>query len=169
MQSDKKMQSSKKGVALILALVLIVGLFYFWKSTNFGYDKTTGDTNPTLGETFSQVGEDEENFIQVLGATDFWNGFQGDSDAILIDVRRPEEIDQSKIEGAIELNFESANFASQINKLDRGKTYYIYCRTGNRSAQAAQLMNDMGFESIIDLAGGIQSWTASGLPTCRDC
>lgn len=85
-----------------------------------------------------------------------------EKDVVLLDVRTPEEIAQGKIAGAAELDFRSPDFAAQVDKLDKNKTYLIYCRSGNRSGQACKMMADKGFTSLYNLAGGILAWKEAG-------
>lgn len=49
-------------------------------------------------------------------------------------------------------------FKKQIQNLPKGKAYYLYCRSGNRSGHACDIMADLGFEKVYNLAGGIVSW-----------
>lgn len=80
------------------------------------------------------------------------------SKVALLDVRSPNEIKQGKIKGAKEINIASAGFANTINKLDKSKTYLVYCRSGNRSRQACKIMESQGFEKLYNLKGGYMSW-----------
>jgi rhodanese-related sulfurtransferase len=83
-----------------------------------------------------------------------------EKNAILIDVRTPEEINEGIIEGAtVFVDYKNANFASEIAKLDKSKTYIVYCRSGGRSAGASEMMIGQGFQSIYNLEGGITGWT----------
>jgi rhodanese-related sulfurtransferase len=77
----------------------------------------------------------------------------------LLDVRTPKEIAEGKIEGAKELDFFDPNFAHKVAALDMDKNYLVYCRSGNRSGQACQLMAKMGFKGqLINLDGGFMAW-----------
>ena len=79
--------------------------------------------------------------------------------AIVIDVRTPAEWQQGVIEGAdLFIDYNSPTFKSQIAKLDKSKTYIVYCRSGGRSAGASQVMIDNGFKNVINMQGGISSW-----------
>jgi len=83
-----------------------------------------------------------------------------EKNAILIDVRTPEEINEGIIEGAtVFVDYKNPNFASEIAKLDKSKTYIVYCRSGGRSAGASEMMIGQGFQSIYNLEGGITGWT----------
>lgn len=78
---------------------------------------------------------------------------------VLLDVRTPEETAEGMIEGAAQLDFEAANFEAEVDKLDKSKTYLIYCRSGNRSGQASKLMAEKGFKNLYNLEGGYLGWT----------
>ena len=79
--------------------------------------------------------------------------------AVVIDVRTPAEWQQGVIEGAdLFIDYNSPTFKSQIAKLDKSKTYIVYCRSGGRSAGASQVMIDNGFKNVINMQGGISSW-----------
>lgn len=80
-------------------------------------------------------------------------------DAVLLDVRTPEETAQGMIEGAIQLDFRSPDFESEIEKLDKDKTYLIYCRSGNRSGKTCALMAKKGYKNLYNLAGGYIAWS----------
>ncbi|MDX1327219.1 MAG: rhodanese-like domain-containing protein, partial [Arenibacter sp.] len=49
-------------------------------------------------------------------------------------------------------------FITALEKLDKSKNYYVYCRSGNRSGQACAIMNKLGFENTYNLQGGIMEW-----------
>lgn len=77
---------------------------------------------------------------------------------VILDVRTAAEIAQQKIEGAVELDFYSPDFAKKVAALDKSKTYLIYCRSGNRSGQACQIMQNQGFSRLYNMQGGIIAW-----------
>ncbi|MBP9727889.1 MAG: rhodanese-like domain-containing protein [Candidatus Moranbacteria bacterium] len=94
---------------------------------------------------------------QSLSAEDFVTQYKKTSDAILVDVRTPEEFRSGHIEGAVNIDFQDASFMAEVQKLDTTKTYFVYCRSGNRSKQAISVMNQQGISSINELQGGIIS------------
>ena len=80
--------------------------------------------------------------------------------ALVIDVRTPAEWQQGVIDGAdIFIDYNGVNFKQELAKLDKSKTYVVYCRSGGRSAGASQVMVDNGFKHVINMQGGIMSWT----------
>jgi rhodanese-related sulfurtransferase len=85
-------------------------------------------------------------------------------DVIILDVRTPEEFASGYIEGALNIDFNSGDFANEITRLNPSKTYAVYCRSGNRSGQAASIMHKAGFHDVSNLNGGVIDWTDAGLP-----
>ena len=55
--------------------------------------------------------------------------------------------------------FEGQEFIDALEKMDKSKNYYIYCRSGNRSGQACDIMDQLGFENTFNLEGGFMNWT----------
>lgn len=80
------------------------------------------------------------------------------ADLILIDVRTPQEVAAGKIEGAMEIDFHSPDFRTQLNDLDRDKPYGVYCKKGARSAGAFKMMQELGFTRVYDMEGGYDAW-----------
>ncbi len=82
---------------------------------------------------------------------------------VLIDLRTPDEIKtKGKIKGAIELDYLAKDSETQIKKLDKKKTYLIYCAGGGRSGECKDLMVKEGFKEVINLAKGIEDWKRQG-------
>jgi len=84
-------------------------------------------------------------------------------EATVIDVRTPAEYAQAHVEGAVNIDVDGADFADQIAELDPDEQYLVYCQSGNRSAQAAAQMEDVGITDIAD-AGGLADLAAAGAP-----
>lgn len=83
-----------------------------------------------------------------------------EQDAVVIDVRTPEEYDAGHIEGAQLLDIQSASFAAGVEQLDPGQTYVVYCRSGNRSATATDQMEAAGL-TVLD-GGAMGDMVAAG-------
>lgn len=92
-----------------------------------------------------------------LNGIDFKRAFESTPKAMLIDVRTPQEFHSGHITGAINMDIMGYDFHSQIAELKNDKTYFIYCRSGNRSGQACSIMADMGLKTF-NLSGGIGAW-----------
>jgi phage shock protein E len=83
-------------------------------------------------------------------------------DTTIIDVRTPQEYAQGHLPGAVNIDIEGADFVQQVQALDPGAPYAVYCRSGNRSAAAIQTMNQLGFTGAYHLGGGISAWSDAG-------
>jgi rhodanese-related sulfurtransferase len=84
-------------------------------------------------------------------------------DAVLLDVRTPEEIEQGKIAGATPMNFKDEDFDTRLSALDKDKPYFVYCAVGGRSGKTVNLMKEKGFTKIYNLQGGFEAWKEKGL------
>jgi len=82
-----------------------------------------------------------------------------DANAVILDVRTEEEVADGFIPNMLNIDIRKGQgFLDEVEKLDTSKNYYIYCRSGARSAQACTLMNQMGFETTYNLLGGFMEW-----------
>ena len=98
--------------------------------------------------------------INILTVSEF-NQQTLNNDVQLIDVRTEKEFNEGAIEGARNMDFlQQESFIKQIEKLDINRPIYLYCRSGNRSHQAAEQLKNMGFETVYDLEGGYSLWSA---------
>lgn len=95
---------------------------------------------------------------QDLYAEDFQEKLQEKANAILVDVRTPEEFESGSIPQSININIMDRTFLTQVATLDKTRPYFIYCRSGARSGQACAIMSKQGFE-VYNLAGGIIGWS----------
>jgi rhodanese-related sulfurtransferase len=94
-----------------------------------------------------------------LHGTEFLRATESDPAAAIIDVRTPGEFNSGFIPGAVNIDvMDDDVFISSIKKLDKSMSYYVYCRSGGRSALACSLMADQGF-TAFNLVGGISAWT----------
>ena len=82
----------------------------------------------------------------------------------LLDVRTAEEFQSGYIPGAVNISLQDLN--QKMNKIPKDKPVVVYCRSGNRSAHAAQALLQAGYTEVLDL-GGIFEWSRAGLPIKR--
>ncbi|SFJ52628.1 Rhodanese-related sulfurtransferase [Myroides guanonis] len=95
-----------------------------------------------------------------LAQEQWWQQYQDDSNAIILDVRTEEEVEESSIPNSINIDiYKGQGFLDEVSNLDKNKNYYIYCKSGGRSNQACLLMEQLGFENTYNLLGGITEWT----------
>lgn len=82
-----------------------------------------------------------------------------DGNAFILDVRTPEEMEDGYIPKAKNIDiYLGQEFLDELEKLDKSKNYYVYCRSGNRSGQACAIMNSIGIENTYNLEGGFMNW-----------
>jgi rhodanese-related sulfurtransferase len=82
-----------------------------------------------------------------------------DENAFILDVRGEEELEEGYIPNAKNIDiYLGQGFIDELEKLDKTKNYYVYCRSGNRSGQACAIMNSIGFENTYNLADGFMNW-----------
>lgn len=95
-----------------------------------------------------------------LAQEQWWQQYQDDANAVILDVRTQEEVEESSIPNSLHIDiYLGQGFLDQIQELDKNKNYYVYCKSGGRSNQACLLMNQLGFETTYNLLGGISEWT----------
>jgi rhodanese-related sulfurtransferase len=75
--------------------------------------------------------------------------------AAVIDVRTPEEVAAGHLHGSLHIDIQGADFASQMNELDKSANYVVYCRSGNRAGAAIDWMTENGFTGTLTNAGSL--------------
>lgn len=98
-----------------------------------------------------------------VSATEFQELIKSKANAIILDVRTPNEIAQGIIKHAQKIDFYDENFKAELDKLDKSKPVLIYCRSGRRSGIAMSTMRELGFSEVYNLRGGIIEWNEAGL------
>lgn len=94
-----------------------------------------------------------------LSQEEWKNGLSNGNNVEILDVRTPEEFNAGYIPKAKNIDiYKGQEFLDEVNELDKSKDYYVYCRSGARSAQACALMQQQGFEKTYNLLGGITEW-----------
>lgn len=106
------------------------------------------EQQPGTSVTYQNINQEE--FLQL----------QQQANTIVIDVRTPGEIAQGFIKGtSVFADYNAGQFETVMQQLDTSKTYLVYCRSGARSSNAAQLMIEHGIKKVYNLEGGINGWT----------
>lgn len=113
-------------------------------------------------ETNMEIGSGESSQtkaqVKTIQAKDVAKVVKEES-AIIVDVRTPGETSEGVIEGAtVFIDYNGIDFEGEIAKLDKSKTYVVYCRSGGRSTEATNAMVNQGFQNIYNLEGGIKAW-----------
>ena len=118
---------------IVIAIVIFIAYFFFFR--------------PNMNRGFADLPMDD--LIEYIN----------EKNAILIDVRTPKETKQGMIGKPLEIEL-GPGMQQKMNKLDKSKTYIVYCRSGKRSAIASNMMVKMGFENVHNLTGGYLAYTA---------
>ncbi len=94
-----------------------------------------------------------------LYSPDFRAALVADAKGVLLDVRTASEVAERRIPGSIHIDVMQPDFTVNVLDLDPAKNYYVYCRSGGRSAQACMILEESGFTGrIVNLAGGITGY-----------
>ena len=139
--------SLKNFMVLALSVSLVIGVTLTGGCVR---DETATIENVTPQEAFTLIQNNQNN-----------------PDFVIIDVRTPEEFDGEHIENATNIDFYSEALRDELNKLDKNKTYLIYCAVGGRSGSALDIMAELNFKEVYNMSGGINQWKAEGLPTVK--
>jgi phage shock protein E len=85
-------------------------------------------------------------------------------ETVILDVRSPKEFEAGHLKNAVLVNFNAKDFDEQLKKLDKTKTYAVYCAVGGRSTKACGSLDTLGFPKVYNLTGGIKAWENAGKP-----
>ena len=96
--------------------------------------------------------------IPELTPADVKTRLDGDGAPLLLDVREPWELSLAALPQAI--NIPMAQLPDRLDELDPGREIVVMCHHGSRSLQVAVFLKHSGFESVFNLAGGIDAWSA---------
>ena len=79
------------------------------------------------------------------------------NDVYILDVREPDELNEGYIENSVLIPLDELKNRAESELTDKQKTLLVYCRSGKRSREAAELLDDMGYKDVLDF-GGILDW-----------
>lgn len=116
---------------------------------------------------FCSFGSVAQNSAAPIECSKFQTQIKATKNAIVLDVRSEGEFQSGHLVGAKNLNYNAADFTNQVTKLDKNRTYFVYCAAGVRSARAASVMRAQGFKNVIELKGGINAWLAEKYPITK--
>jgi len=114
-------------------------------------------------------GEATENQVTILNisvsqAFELIQDNQYNENFIILDVRSPLGYQETHLENTVNIDYYSENFQNNLAEMDKNKKYLVYCHSGNRSAQATNIMINMGFNKVYNMLGGISAWISAGYP-----
>jgi adenylyltransferase/sulfurtransferase len=102
--------------------------------------------------------EQETNDVAVpaITAKELKKRLDNGDDVFVLDVREPHEVQICNIGGTV---IPLGELAARMHELDSAREIVVYCRTGVRSSQAVNFLQDAGFERVLNLTGGIHAWS----------
>lgn len=78
----------------------------------------------------------------------------------VLDVRTAVEVEEGRIPNSLNLDiYKAQEFMVELENLDKKLHYFVYCKSGGRSAQACAVMQQLGFEHTYNLEGGFSEWS----------
>ena len=140
-----------------LSILIIIGLLIIISACTASRS-TVKTTEPEGTGTVAQAA------IVTVDADRFHDLIETSADAVLLDVRTPEEFQQGHIPGALLIPVQELETRIEELAAFRDKELLVYCRSGNRSLTAAKMLEQAGFTMIYNLGGGINSYSSSGYP-----
>lgn len=107
-----------------------------------------------------------------LSVVEFATLLSEQPDRVVVDVRTAEEFQAGHISGAVSIDFYDPNFIDAFGQFEKDQPLAVYCRSGNRSGQALELLASAGYANVVDLSGGIVAWQElrpDGVCTAEAC
>lgn len=104
---------------------------------------------------------------KAVGPNVFSEQIKATMDPVILDVRTPAEFAEGYIPNAVNIDYYKPDFKTQVARLNKEQTYFVYCKAGGRSASAADIMRKEGFKNVVDLDGGITAWEREKLPIVK--
>ncbi len=102
--------------------------------------------------------------VKQMNSVEIQQVLQKNKKIIILDVRTPGEFAAGHLKNAINIDIYQQDFYSNIDKLDKTKTYMVYCRTNRRSGVTSQYMKEKGFSIVYQMMDGFPGWAANNLP-----
>ena len=106
------------------------------------------------GETAENLVAPSQNSVKNISASEVKTLMRDNPEIEILDVRTPAEYGAGHLKKSENLDFLGSEFLKNIENLDPNKTYLIYCAVGGRSNQAAQLMQQQGFNHVYNSKEG---------------
>ena len=134
---------AKNGIYLILA-ILLMGVLSSCSNKNIVIDKKV----PTVPQkaSFSNITPEEAK-----------KRLDNEKDIILLDVRTKEEYETGHIKDSVLVPVDNLKVEVEKELKDKEALIFVYCRSGNRSVTAANILIELGYKNVFNL-GGIKDW-----------
>ena len=105
--------------------------------------------------------------VSAKEAADLIDKHNGDNKIAILDIRTPGEFQSGHLTKSIPIDFYSPTFGDRLNRLDKTKTYLVYCRTGNRSTKSLELFKKLKFQKVYHMSSGISAWKSEGFTVVK--
>ncbi|SFT90849.1 Rhodanese-related sulfurtransferase [Lishizhenia tianjinensis] len=121
-------------------------------------DTTISRTTETVDAGSATSGEQKEINIRIVGPNEFVE-IAATEKGQVIDVRTAAEFEGGHLEGAQNLDFLNGDFQAALQNMDKSAPVLVYCQSGGRSAKARTMLEEAGFENIVEMEGGYRNYT----------
>lgn len=156
---------------ILLTILIIFSAFIFScsiinsKASSQGISASSNQENlPSQDDNTTQSGK-VNNEIKNVGVDDVLNMLKDKNKYFLLDVRTPEEFKEGFIENSILIPV--SELEKRLSEIPSDKPVIVYCRSGNRSAQADEILVKNNFNSVYNVLGGITEWVKKGYPVVK--
>lgn len=157
MLNDKWIKSNRKVTMERMMKQKFKTLVFFFLIFTFGF----------ISPAFGLQGDEHIVNVSTKAAIDLIAQKKGDANFSIIDIRTPREYESGHLPDSILIDFYSPTFLDKITKLDKTKTYLIYCRSGNRSSRSLELFKKLKFQKVYHLTSGIIGWKLENQPLTK--
>jgi thioredoxin 1 len=103
-----------------------------------------------------------------LSPSEFSKQLSETENPTILDVRTPGEFGEGHIQNALNIDWNGSSFDTQVSKLDKNTTVFVYCLSGGRSGSAASQLRSNGFKNVLELDGGMMAWRSAAFPETTD-
>jgi phage shock protein E len=150
-------------ILLLGALILLTGC------TNELEESLSSSETGTAADAAPETGSESDSPVDVakpapsfsvtdVDSTTAQGLIAGEAGLVILDIRTPEEFAAGHIDGAINIDFKSADFGSGLDALDKTKPCLMHCRSGGRSTAALPQFEERSFGKIYHLNEGFLAW-----------
>ncbi|NIP30937.1 MAG: rhodanese-like domain-containing protein [Candidatus Dadabacteria bacterium] len=147
---------------LIISICVVIGLsaiFYFLKN-NLGVFISKSNDIQNSSQIYNYGKIATELGYELLEINSNNPGF------IVLDVRTPSEFAEGHVKEATNIDYLSPNFKNELKKLNKNKTFLVYCRSGRKSSKTFEILKELEFKKVYDM-GGILDWKQKGYPIVK--
>ena len=154
----------RKNIIILAVFALLISF------TSCNEAKKTDETNEVNTEVVTNIESEQQTNtskqkVEKLEAVSFRIKMAELRIYNVVDVRTPQEFAQASIPKAKNIDINGDNFEEELDKLEKNKPLFIYCKSGGRSEKAVEKAKEMGFERIIELDGGMEAWKEAKIET----